>query len=75
MKIATFEAGGEHSYGIVKDGGIIDVGKRLGRSLADIEEVLAAGALGRLAELADHAQPDLALNKVRLSKPLLRPVR
>jgi len=73
MQLVTFESGGESSYGIVVEGGIIDAGKRLGRSLPDIEAVLAAGALGRLAELGAHAAPDLALDGVTLRKPLLRP--
>ena len=73
MQLVTFESGGESTYGIVVEGGIIDAGKRLGRSLPDIEAVLAAGALGRLAELGAHAAPDLALDGVTLRKPLLRP--
>jgi 2-keto-4-pentenoate hydratase/2-oxohepta-3-ene-1,7-dioic acid hydratase in catechol pathway len=73
MRLATFEAGGESSYGVVLEGGVIDAGKRLGRSLPDLEAVLAAGALGRLAELAGHEEPDLALERVKLCKPLLRP--
>ncbi|SDR19893.1 2-keto-4-pentenoate hydratase/2-oxohepta-3-ene-1,7-dioic acid hydratase (catechol pathway) [Rhizobiales bacterium GAS113] len=73
MQLVTFEIGGENSYGIVVEGGIIDAGRRLGRSLPDIEAVLAAGALGRLAELSAHTAPDFALDQVRLRKPLLRP--
>lgn len=73
MKLATFDAGGENSYGIVVDGGIIDAGRRLGRTLPDIEAVLAAGMLGRLHELQQAASPDLALSQVKLRKPLLRP--
>jgi 2-keto-4-pentenoate hydratase/2-oxohepta-3-ene-1,7-dioic acid hydratase in catechol pathway len=75
MKLATFVAGGEASYGVLVEGGVIDAGKRLGRSLPDIEAVLAAGALGRLAELAAHAAPDLELDRVKILKPLLRPGR
>jgi 2-keto-4-pentenoate hydratase/2-oxohepta-3-ene-1,7-dioic acid hydratase in catechol pathway len=73
MKLVTFEAGGENSYGVILDGGVIDAGKRLGRSLPDLEAVLSAGALGRLAELAAHTAPDLALERIKLRKPLLRP--
>ncbi|SEC89528.1 2-keto-4-pentenoate hydratase/2-oxohepta-3-ene-1,7-dioic acid hydratase (catechol pathway) [Rhizobiales bacterium GAS191] len=73
MQLVTFEIGGENSYGIVVEGGIIDAGRRLGRSLPDIEAVLAAAALGRLAELSAHTAPDFALDQVRLRKPLLRP--
>ena len=73
MKCVTFDAGGANSYGVVDDDGVIDAGKRLGHALPDLEAVLAAGALGRLAELADTAKPDLPLSRVTLKKPLLRP--
>src|SRR5882757_9821725 len=72
MKLVTFEAGGENSYGVLVEGGIVDAGKRLARTLPDLEAVLAAGAFGRLADLAGAA-PDVALADVRLRKPLLRP--
>jgi 2-keto-4-pentenoate hydratase/2-oxohepta-3-ene-1,7-dioic acid hydratase in catechol pathway len=73
MKCITFDAGGRTSYGVVAGGGVIDAGKRLGHVLPDLEAVLAAGALGRLAELAQTAKPDLGLDAVRPMKPLLRP--
>ncbi|MFI5013817.1 MAG: fumarylacetoacetate hydrolase family protein [Hyphomicrobiales bacterium] len=73
MKLVTFEVGGENSYGIVAKDGVIDAGKRLGRGLPDLEAVLAAGALGQLAELAAHTPADLTLRAIKLKKPLLRP--
>jgi 2-keto-4-pentenoate hydratase/2-oxohepta-3-ene-1,7-dioic acid hydratase in catechol pathway len=73
MQLASFDIGGENSYGIVVEKGIIDAGRRLGRSLPDLESVLSAGALGRLAELGTHAPPDMAIADVKLRKPLLRP--
>src|SRR6516165_3235527 len=73
MKLITFAAGGETTYGVLREGGVIDAGRRLGRSLPDIEAVIAAGAMGRLAELASHASPDLDLDRVEIRKPLLRP--
>lgn len=73
MKLVTFEAGGESSYGVVVAGGIVDVGRRLGHGLPDLEAVLAADALGHLSELAASASPDLDLASVRLRKPLTRP--
>src|SRR5260370_30695271 len=73
MKRVASEAGGEKSCGVVHGDGIIDAGKRLGGSLPDLEGVRAAGALGRLAELAAHESPDLGLADVKLRKPLTRP--
>jgi 5-carboxymethyl-2-hydroxymuconate isomerase len=73
MRLVTFGAGDENSYGVMVGDGIIDVGKRLGASLPDIEAVLATGSLGRLQELAARAEADLELARVKLRKPLLRP--
>jgi 5-carboxymethyl-2-hydroxymuconate isomerase len=73
MRLVTFGAGGESSYGIMVGDRIIDAGKRLGPSLPDIEAVLATGSLGRLQELASRAEADLELARVKLRKPLLRP--
>jgi 2-keto-4-pentenoate hydratase/2-oxohepta-3-ene-1,7-dioic acid hydratase in catechol pathway len=73
MRLVTFEARGEISYGIVLGTGVVDAGKRLRPALPDIEAVLTAGAVSRLAELAATASPDLALADVKVLKPLLRP--
>jgi 2-keto-4-pentenoate hydratase/2-oxohepta-3-ene-1,7-dioic acid hydratase in catechol pathway len=73
MRLVTFEARGETSYGIILGTGVIDAGKRLKPDLPDLEAVLDAGAIGRLAELAATASPDLALADVKVLKPLLRP--
>jgi 2-keto-4-pentenoate hydratase/2-oxohepta-3-ene-1,7-dioic acid hydratase in catechol pathway len=73
MRLATFEARGETSYGVVLGSGVIDAGKRLRPDLPDLESVLAARAMGRLAELATQLAPDLALADIKIRKPLLRP--
>jgi 2-keto-4-pentenoate hydratase/2-oxohepta-3-ene-1,7-dioic acid hydratase in catechol pathway len=73
MRLVTFAAEGGTSYGIVQGAGVIDAGKRLSPALPDLEAVLAAGALGRLAELAAKASPDLDLASLKIRKPLLHP--
>jgi len=72
MKLVTFEASGKSSYGVVVEGGIVDAGRRLLPSLPDLEAVIAAGGLGRLAELTMKASPDLDLAHVKVKKPLTR---
>jgi len=72
MKLATFSREGKVSYGLVRDGGIVDAGARLGATLPDLRAVLAANALSKLQLLATE-KPDYALGQVRLLKPILNP--
>ncbi|RDV04675.1 fumarylacetoacetate hydrolase family protein [Undibacter mobilis] len=43
MKLASFSHGGRASYGIVKDGGIVDLGKLIGAQYPDLKALLTAG--------------------------------
>jgi len=72
MKLATFSREGTVSYGLVRDGGIVDAGARLGATLPDLRAVLAANALSKLQLLATE-KPDYAFSQVRLLKPILNP--
>jgi 2-keto-4-pentenoate hydratase/2-oxohepta-3-ene-1,7-dioic acid hydratase in catechol pathway len=73
MKIATFEANGRVSYGIVKDQGVVDAGSRLGERFPDLLAVIAAGQLDQLEKLAANTPADFSLSGIRLLKPLLNP--
>ncbi len=73
MKLASFYAGGRASYGIVKDGGMIDAGARFATSFPDLQAAISAHATELLARLASEAAPDYGLNNVRLLKPIARP--
>ena len=46
MKLVSFRWRDKDSYGVVADGGVIDLGPRLGARYPDLKSVLAAGALG-----------------------------
>jgi 2-keto-4-pentenoate hydratase/2-oxohepta-3-ene-1,7-dioic acid hydratase in catechol pathway len=72
MKLLTFTQNGRTSYGMVKDGGVIDAGARLGSALPDLRGVLAADALERLAALETHS-PDVSLREVTILKPIPSP--
>jgi 2-keto-4-pentenoate hydratase/2-oxohepta-3-ene-1,7-dioic acid hydratase in catechol pathway len=72
MKLLTFARNGRTSYGIVTDGGVIDAGARLGAALPDLQAVLAADALGRVAALATRT-PDVSLDAVKILKPIPGP--
>ncbi len=55
MRLVSFEHNGRQSYGLVRDGGIVDAGQHLGERYADLKAVLAAEALGELRALEDAA--------------------
>jgi len=63
MKLASFIHQGSRSYGIVKDDGLIDLGRRLGGSYVDLKSLLAADALNEAKQLSNEA-PDLYFNDV-----------
>jgi 2-keto-4-pentenoate hydratase/2-oxohepta-3-ene-1,7-dioic acid hydratase in catechol pathway len=60
MRLISFEHQGNAGYGIVRDGGVVDAGRRLGDRHADLRSVLEGGALATLRELEDQP-PDLDL--------------
>ena len=64
MKIASFKAAGAASYGIVTDGGVIDVAKRL-KAYPTLKALLAKGSLDELralqGERADYALRDIEM--------------
>jgi 2-keto-4-pentenoate hydratase/2-oxohepta-3-ene-1,7-dioic acid hydratase in catechol pathway len=73
MKLATFERGGRTSYGAVADGGIVDVGARLGREAPTLLDLIAGGLAGRAREIAGREKPDFALDAVVLERPIPAP--
>ena len=74
MKIAAFEAEGRRSFGVVKDGGIVDLSGRVPGAAAP-EDLLGPEAAARAAEAAAAAAADHALEDARLLVPVARPGR
>jgi 5-carboxymethyl-2-hydroxymuconate isomerase len=70
MRLLSFRIDSRDSYGVVTAGGVIDLGRRLGRDLPDLRALLTAGALGRAAEISAGAPADYALADVHLLKPI-----
>jgi len=73
MRLATFEAAGRVSYGVVQQDGVVDAGARLGKEFPDLRALFSAGALNRLADAADRSSVDYELGEIRLLKPLTNP--
>jgi 2-keto-4-pentenoate hydratase/2-oxohepta-3-ene-1,7-dioic acid hydratase in catechol pathway len=64
MRLLSFRTEERASWGVVKDGGIVDVGKLLGAKIDTLGDALRAGALPRVRELADAREPSLALDDI-----------
>jgi 2-keto-4-pentenoate hydratase/2-oxohepta-3-ene-1,7-dioic acid hydratase in catechol pathway len=63
-RLATYAINGEIEYGAVTDGGIVDLSARFGEQYPTLREVIAAGALNRLAEDAAGRTADHPLDAV-----------
>ena len=63
MRLISFEFDGRQSYGLVRDGGVVDAGRRLGERHVDLKAALQHGALAELSALARET-PDLDLTEI-----------
>jgi 2-keto-4-pentenoate hydratase/2-oxohepta-3-ene-1,7-dioic acid hydratase in catechol pathway len=72
-RLATYAIDGEIEYGAVVDGGIVDLSARFGEQYPTLREVIAAGALMRLAEDAAGRAADHPLDAVTWLPPIPQP--
>jgi 2-keto-4-pentenoate hydratase/2-oxohepta-3-ene-1,7-dioic acid hydratase in catechol pathway len=72
-RLATYSIGGATRYGAVVDGGIVDLSGGFGKDYPTLREVVAAGAISRLADDAARRAPDHALDAVSLLPPIPAP--
>jgi 2-keto-4-pentenoate hydratase/2-oxohepta-3-ene-1,7-dioic acid hydratase in catechol pathway len=72
-RLATFAVNGATRYGAIVDGGLVDLSARYGKVFPTLREVIAAGALRRLAEDSAGLAPDLALNAITWLPPIPAP--
>ncbi len=70
MKLVTCKANGRRSYGAVVDGGIIDLGARIGSEFPTLRDLLAGDALGRAKDLAARTSPDVGLDAIEFLPPV-----
>jgi 2-keto-4-pentenoate hydratase/2-oxohepta-3-ene-1,7-dioic acid hydratase in catechol pathway len=64
MKLASYNISGKDSYGAVVDGGIIDLGSRIGAQFADIKALIAGNGLSAAAKAIEGQKPDHALDAI-----------
>jgi 2-keto-4-pentenoate hydratase/2-oxohepta-3-ene-1,7-dioic acid hydratase in catechol pathway len=60
MAFITFKAEGRISYGIVREDGVFDLGRRIGAVLPDLKSFLTAQSLGLLGSLPEATVTDYA---------------
>jgi 2-keto-4-pentenoate hydratase/2-oxohepta-3-ene-1,7-dioic acid hydratase in catechol pathway len=72
-RLATFSINGATKYGAVTSGGIVDLSVRYGKSFPTLREVIAAGALMRVADSVANAAPDFAHDAVSWQPPIPSP--
>jgi hypothetical protein len=62
MKLASFTGPCRASYGLAADGGLVDLGARLGSRNSTLRAAIAADALGEIARMVGTT-PDFPLAK------------
>ena len=72
-RIATYSVDGKTRYGAVTDGGIVDLSARHGQRYPTLREVIAEGALMRLAEDAAGHDADQPLDAITWLPPIPAP--
>src|SRR6201995_3029661 len=72
-RIATYSAGGKTGYGYVTDKGVAELSLRFGKDYPTLREVIAAGALTKLAEDGAKRAPDHPLDAVTWLPPIPSP--
>ena len=70
MRLLSFSAGPQPSYGALKDGGVVDLGRRLGAGRQTLQELLIAedqraGTLADVVALVAATAPDEGLEDIR----------
>jgi 2-keto-4-pentenoate hydratase/2-oxohepta-3-ene-1,7-dioic acid hydratase in catechol pathway len=72
-RLATYSIDGSTRYGAVTDNGIVDLSAQFGKEYPTLREVVAAGALTKLAEHAAGRAPDHALDAIGWLPPIPAP--
>ena len=72
MRLASYNAHGRTSFGVVEGDGVVDLRLR-GLRHTSVLDIIKAGALGEAATLTKGARPDFKLSDVELLPPVLSP--
>jgi 2-keto-4-pentenoate hydratase/2-oxohepta-3-ene-1,7-dioic acid hydratase in catechol pathway len=67
MKLVSFVTVNGPGYGVVKDGGVVDLRRRFGDRLPTLRALLSAGALPEAERIARDTAPDFPLDGLQLA--------
>jgi 2-keto-4-pentenoate hydratase/2-oxohepta-3-ene-1,7-dioic acid hydratase in catechol pathway len=70
MKLITFQRAGRASYGAVKDGGVVDLGARLGEEAPALIDLLGRRLSARAQAIVASEAADFAIESVTLEMPI-----
>ncbi|PPR12132.1 MAG: Ureidoglycolate lyase [Alphaproteobacteria bacterium MarineAlpha11_Bin1] len=71
MKIISYRQGGREAYGVVKDGGIVDMTERL--SHPSLKHAIAGLSISEMEKLAASAAPDVGIDDIDYMFPVTSP--
>ena len=75
MTFITFKAEGRISYGILRDDGVFDLGRRIGSILPDLKSLLTAQGLGLVQRLPEAALTDYAIGEFTYEPVIPNPAK
>jgi 2-keto-4-pentenoate hydratase/2-oxohepta-3-ene-1,7-dioic acid hydratase in catechol pathway len=73
MRFVSVTAQGRSSYGILSDGGIFDLGVRIGATLPDLKMYLRARGAGQAPPVPSSRPADVRVDDVRIDPPIAAP--
>jgi 2-keto-4-pentenoate hydratase/2-oxohepta-3-ene-1,7-dioic acid hydratase in catechol pathway len=73
MKFASFTFQGRAAWGAITDAGVIDLSARHSAKWPSLREVIGAGALAQICDLAASASPDFAVSEISYTIPIPAP--
>lgn len=62
MRLVSYAAAGRVSYGIAKEGGVVDIGARFGRTTPTLRALLAQDRVAEARDLGSKLSPDIGLD-------------
>ncbi len=75
MPFITFNAENRTSYGVLRDGGVFDLGRRIGAVLPDLKSFVAAQGLGILGKIPAAVANDYATGEFTYSPVIPNPAK
>lgn len=75
MKLLSFRLHNRESWGVLVDGGVLDLGARHGGRWPSLSAVLSEGALDSVRDLSLGLGPDLPIEEIRFLPPIPNPGR